>query len=405
MSAMLGGKNMSKWEDKYEKLRNGDFDDRIAELAEKRENKSATREEYKEYEKLSKAKQNLGKIDNVLEYREKLKKELEETKKEIKTRKEFGLINQESQKLEEELNKITNEIIETEKELKNPELNEDKKKELLKKREELYGKRDANNSKYAKNQNLLEDNINRKGELKDLSKEEIEDKGLLLKTRISKCNMVAKNLLNGASWDTIDLKLDNWDKKYTRNKDDKNIIKAKPENENITARAEEKKEVNEELGETEEMDVFSDSNAEAYKRNKQLMFEKKHPRLARIQNWFKKVFKKEDKLLTDGSEEQEIVQSEKIKAARKLNRSKENKEKVENVEKTVEDKSFKEYIKVVAEKGVEGASKEEATIREEQAKKKLEEMRKANREAEANKFGKDYADKSDYRNKDNSKER
>lgn len=33
---------------------------------------------------------------------------------------------------------------------------------------------------------------------------------------MSKCNMVAKNLLNGASWDTIDLKLDNWDKSIQR---------------------------------------------------------------------------------------------------------------------------------------------------------------------------------------------
>lgn len=50
---------MSKWEDKYEKLKNLEFDARIDELKEKKSNKTATREEYKEYEKLSKAKNNL----------------------------------------------------------------------------------------------------------------------------------------------------------------------------------------------------------------------------------------------------------------------------------------------------------------------------------------------------------
>lgn len=73
---------MNKWEDKYEKLKNGEFDARIDELKDKANNKTATKEEYKEYEKLSKSKNNLGKVENVLEYREKLKEELNELKQE-----------------------------------------------------------------------------------------------------------------------------------------------------------------------------------------------------------------------------------------------------------------------------------------------------------------------------------
>lgn len=41
---------MNKWEDKYEKLKNGEFDARIDELKDKANNKTATKEEYKEYE-------------------------------------------------------------------------------------------------------------------------------------------------------------------------------------------------------------------------------------------------------------------------------------------------------------------------------------------------------------------
>ncbi len=58
----------------------------------------------------------------------------------------------------------------------------------------------------------------------------------MLKTRMSKCNMVAKNLLNGASWDTINLKLDNWDKKFTKKKDEKQVKKTKIENKNSRKR-------------------------------------------------------------------------------------------------------------------------------------------------------------------------
>ena len=59
---------MNKQEDKYSKLKNGEFDARIDELKDKANNKTATKEEYKEYEKLSKSKNNLGKVENVLEH-------------------------------------------------------------------------------------------------------------------------------------------------------------------------------------------------------------------------------------------------------------------------------------------------------------------------------------------------
>lgn len=388
---------MSKWEDKYEKLKNGEFDARIDELKEKKSNKTATREEYKEYEKLSKAKNNLGKVENVLEYREKLKEDLKDLKQEIEIRRDAVLANLESRELEEELAKITEEIIKTEKELKNPEIQEDRKNELLAKREELYGKRDENNSKYAKAQKALEGEFNREGELKDLSKKEIEDKALLLKTRMSKCNMVAKNLLNGASWDTINLKLDNLDKdkRFTRKKDEKSVENTKNENSNLEKEVSGNASLENKSEELDERDLFSDSKSEAYNKNKQLMFEKKHPRLAKIQSWFKKMFGKEEKMLP---EPEEKGKSEKIKAASALNKTEESKEQDE-------DKSFREYIKAVAEKGMDGVSMEEKVAKQEKAERKLAEMRKANRAAEAEKFGQDYAEKSDYRNKDDGEER
>lgn len=376
-------------------------------MKDKANNKTATKEEYKEYEKLSKSKNNLGKVENVLEYREKLKEELNELKQEVETRKDAILANQESKKLEEELVKITEEIIKTEKELKDPEIKEDRKNELLAKREKLYGKRDENNSRYAKAQKALEGEFSREGELKNLSKKEIEDKALLLKTRMSKCNMVAKNLLNGASWDTIDLKLDNWDKKYTKKKDEKQAEKAKIENGNSGKEEQQQLETDELFANVfpedkpedfDDRDIISDSNAEEYNKNKQLMFEKKHPRLAKIKRWFNRILGKEEKMLPEPEEKQELGKSEKIKAASALNKTEESKEQDE-------DKSFREYIKAVAEKGMDGVSMEEKVAKQEKAERKLAEMRKANRAAEAEKFGQDYAEKSDYRNKDDGEER
>ena len=203
--------------------------------------------------------------------------------------------------------------------------------------------------------------------------------------------MVAKNLLNGASWDTIDLKLDNWDKKYTKKKDEKDVEKAKTENENLgkEGEASAKPSLENKSGEFSEEDLISDSSAEKYKKNKQLMSKDKHPRLTKIKNWFKKILKKEEKMLP---EPEEKGKSEKIKAASALNKTEEPKEKDE-------DKSFREYIKAVAEKGMDGVSMEEKVAKQEKAERKLAEMREANRAAEAEKFGQDYAKKSDYRNK------
>lgn len=402
---------MNKWEDKYSKLKNGEFDARIDELRDKENNKTATKKEHKEYEKLSKAKNNLGKVENVLEYREKLKEDLEDLKREIETRRDAVLANQESKKLEEELVKITEEIIKTEKELKDPEIEENRKNELLAKREELYGKRDENNSKYAKNQKILEGELNREGKLKNLSKKELEDNIVLLKTRMSKCNMVAKNLLNGASWDTINLKLDNWDKKFTKKKDEKQAEKARIENGNSEKEEQQQLETDELFANVfpedkpedfDDRDIISDSNAEEYNKNKRLMFEKKHPRLAKIQRWFNRILGKEEKMLPEPEEEQELGKSEKIKAASELNKAEEPKE--QDKEKG-EDKSFREYIREVAEKGMDQVSREEKATKQKEAKRKLAEMRKANREAESKKFGQSYADKSDYRNNDDGEER
>lgn len=369
MSAILGGKSMNKWEEKYNKLKNGEFDSRIDELKEKHDNKSITKEEYKEYQKLLKSKESLSKVDNVLEYKEELKEELKKLELEKGSRENAIEASKETEKLEEELKKITEEIIKTENELKNSNLEEHEREALSAKRDELYARRDDNNARYVQNQKVLEKSLNRKGEFKNLSEEEIKNKENLLKSRISKCNMVAKNLLNGASWDTINLKLDSWNKLI--NKGEK--LSKKEETVNRT----ENNEMEDIFSSQEKEEEFKKLKA---KEEKAAKFAEKHPRLAKIGNWFRKVFKKEKSL-------PELV------AADDVIKTTENKE-----EKEIDsDKDFKEYIKVVAEKGIDGVKAEQKANRQQELKEKLEQMRAANRAAEAEKFGQEYADKSDFR--------
>lgn len=341
MSAILGGKSMKKWEERYNKLKNGEFDSRIDELKEKHDNKSITKEEYKEYQKLLKSKESLSKVDNVLEYKEQLKEELKKLELEKGSRDNAIEASKETQRLEEELKKITEEIIKTENELKNSNLEEHERDALSAKRDELYARRDDNNARYVQNQKVLEKSLNRKGEFKNLSEEEIKNKENLLKSRISKCNMVAKNLLNGASWDTINLKLDSWNKLI--NKGEK--LSKKEEFVNRTNRTEN----------NEMEDIFSSKEKEeefkkiSAKKQKAAEFAEKHPKLAKIGNWFKKLFKKETLL------------PEKTKT----------KPEVEKEAKTDLDKDFKEYIKQIAEKGMDGAE----TDRQQKAKERLVKFR------------------------------
>ena len=389
---------MKKWEEKLEKLKNGDFDDRIDELKQKVEEKKANKEEYSEYQKLSKSKENISKVENIIEYRDKINEKLEELKKEIQLRENLKKANEQNTKLEVDLKKIQSDFEKTESdlkkvesELKNKKLDskeiaelETKRDELKTKRAEILGKRDDNNKKYTENQKILATGLNRNEKLEGCTKEQLEGIKLVLTSRISKANMVANSLVNGLSWDSIDLKLDNWqDKKFTK-KGEKISKKEKGKGENVPTK------------DDEQIDVASDSEKEEYRKNEEYRrskqqekdkeqekneFETKHPRLAKIGNWFKNVFKK-DKMLPPPKDEKTEEKTE------------------EKQDTIIKDESFKEFIKVVAEKGIVGIEEEKKLAKQQDAKERLEEMRKANRANEAKKFGQDYADKSDYRNKD-----
>lgn len=328
---------MRKWEERYEKLKNGEFDARIDELKSKIDESKATREEYKEYEKLVRCKDNVGKVENIIDFRKKTELYLDEIKKELQLREGVKKANQESLKLEVELIQIEKELETVTTKLKDKTLTPEERAKFETRKKEVLANRDDNNKKYVENQAALKEGLNRNEKFKDYDDKGLEELKLTTSARISKCNMIANSLVNGLSWDSIDLKLDNWKKltnkgkklskkENTPEKSDKNNQPGKEneDEEKDLVSSEEKKKQNEEL---------------KAKKEKQAEFAKKHPRLAKIGNWFKNVFKK-DKLLPGPTSVSTGTQT-----------------KVENKEEMDTDKSFKEYIRYVAEYGEKDARK------------------------------------------------
>ncbi len=329
---------MRNWEEKYEKLKNGDFDDRINELKTKIDEKKATREEFKEYEKLLKSKENLGQVKNILEYKDLTNKKLQNLKKEIEYRENMKNATENTLKLEKEMDDINAKLLDIKNQLKNPNLEDDKKNELIAKQNDLFAKRDENNKRYLENQAKL---AGAKGneDLKGYSNEELKQMKLSASARISKINMIANSLINGYSWDSIDLKLDNWQDKKFNSKDGKlkDVVNTekneKPEYEDVISSKEELR-----------------KNEKAREEKNKTEFEKKHPMLSKIGNWFKKTFKRVERLPEPKKEEPEVET--------KINK---------------EDKNFKEYIREIAEKGMDGIKAEEIAKNKERLAKLREE--------------------------------
>ena len=385
---------MRKWEEKYEKLKNGEYDSRIDELKEQIDNRKAnedtpTQDKKKnklkdvlsEYEKLTRAKTNLYKIKNVLDYRDRTKKFLEKINKEIDERNNYKEIDKENKELEAELDKLNKELEKTESDLKAEDITPEKKEELDNKKKELKTKINSNNIKYGENHKELRKGLNREGELKDLSDKELKEAQSKAKSRISKCNMVANSLVNGLSWESIDLKLDNWDKGRKLTNKDKDEKLSNKENESNQDQAIDQNNQDQVINENNTDQAIDDNNSDqaidqenteqitsennesndvisdkkALKRNERLKkrkdFMKNHPRLAKAVNWFRtKVLGKEE-LLPEQTEQQE-----------------------NKIEDKSEDKSFKEMIKEIAEHGYDEYVKNE----NEASKKRLAEFREKN---------------------------
>lgn len=373
---------MRKWEEKYKELQSGKLDTRIGELQQKFDNKSITREELKEFEKAKKIKENMSKIENIAEYKEKLEGQLKELKAEQDRRKSLVDLEKEAKKLDGELSRLNFDRAVAERELKTPDLSDNKRAEIQARLASVKEKMNKNQEAFSKNQLTIAATSKAGGKLAELPDEELQAKRTNISTKISKCHMICGKLVEGYSWDSIDMKLEQWnDRKLTSKKETaekmrqsaKEDKKEKAERPDPEAKKEEKAPLKRE-GTGKERPIATpvpeakkDEKAEQKedKEEKSLVevseFDKKHPRLAKIKNFFKRMGQSIKNTFTDKEEAQE---------------------KKEPVNKTIDPEvkakeeadDFRAYIKSVAEKGMREADKERLEAKREALKQKMAEQ-------------------------------
>lgn len=391
------------WEIEYEKYKSTDTQVKLEELKNKLDAKTITRQEYDEYQKMLKIIDNLPKVENVIEYMEKLDQDLSVLKEEIRAREEQRQIEEKRIKpenLEKELEANLNkqyELIAKRKEInKKIALTSDKqeieklkleKEEVNQELSKLELQAKQNNDIFVEMHSTKKEN--KKLTKKDLAKysdEDLREKCFEISAMISKCNMVASNLMKGLSRDSLQVKLEGWkDRKFT-SKEPLPLTRR----EKMAIKEEENSSVNEteDKEETEEKSAFytnaKEENEWVEFPRPLSEFEKAFPRLAKRfpklqENFIGKTMlaiKNRFRPIEEEKEEQEDKQEmpEQLETNEPPENDSENSKEEEN-SKTKKEK-FMNYVKYdvleVAEKGIEQVQKEDLENR----KKRLEEMRK-----------------------------
>ena len=333
---------MRKWEEKYKEIKSGKLHIRIGELESKLANKTITKEEYKELEKNKKIEENASKIDNILEYKAKLEGQLKEVKEEQARRKDLEDLGKQEKKLEEELKGLEASRASVERELKNKDISDDERVSLQAKLLDIKDKINQNQTNFSNNQMNFAAISKRQSKFVDMDMDTLNAKKTSISSKISKCNMICGKLVEGYSWDSIDIKLEQWqDRKFTAKKGTADKLKQATEVEKG------------ELGK----DITEKENSSQKDLVEVSEFDQKHPRLAKFKNFFKNIGKNIKEYFKQDKED--------INSDEKSEEEKNKKEKDD----------FRNYIKVVAEKGMNQADKERLEAKRKEVKQKIAETK------------------------------
>ena len=370
-----------KWERDYNNYKDGKIDEIIKNMKDELSNhtkQSGTREDahiqetkklYKEIESMEKIKGNISKVENILELREMLQNQKNEIEQEVNRRNELKNISKENDELEQEMGKLLKERDELKAKLKDKSLNDKDRKELSDKLTKNIENTVSNNEKFSINSTKLENAVNaKKSELSELDIAELDEKAIQLSTKISMCNIACNNLMKGYSWKSVEVKIDAYNNKKLTPKDEKveKVVKSIKNSIN--------KEKNDEVIENSAIIRIDIEKEENYNEENALTevseFDQKHPMLAKIKNWFKNRFGKEET-----TQEPEPKTNVEPKTEKVVEQPKN--EEVQKVEVNQKDE-FKKYLREVAEKGMStieqdriNAEAEEKAKRVEAAKAKL----------------------------------
>ena len=388
-----------KWEREYEKYSTStELDERLEYLQDLINGKVATKEEYAEYKKLTAIKANLPKVQNILKLREKLEGQRKELKDEIARRELVGKYEKAAKILEEEMKKLQGEKVRLEEEIKDPNLKPEKKAELEAKLADNDKKRQKNNIDFGKCHEGI-DTENKKTEqsqFKDVSVEDLKNEATSISSHISQCNLACNKLMQGFSWKSIEVALDKYEGERLKAKG-KEAAKMKQNREAAKA-----------------------SNAKGQQSKSQDGTEQEETSLAtltpwqKVKNWARATWEKikgpfvedeqqeeSEEVVEAGTPEEKPTFWQRVKNWFKEDESNEKSEKgkgssdkaksEKSGQEAGKEDSFRQYLRDVAEKGMDGVEKEKTEARMKSAREKLEANRAEalKREAERDQKNKD----------------
>lgn len=298
----MGKDNKRKWEREYESLKTKNIDEEIKKLEgeinntkrslasikdsksdEYRTGKMQQKDKEKELSKMKMLKENLPQVERIVKFRDAQAKRLEKLNQDKKayeaSLQETKKLSDEAQKLEDELAKLRAQEAKINEALKSPKLSDEDRKKLEQAKIQNRQQQTQNHNDFSDNQKRLSLKLNSPLPRRDFDKE-IQ----VVKNMISKSNFICRNLMEGKKMEEISVDLKNW--KDSRFTDKSNETKNKTEN----SKPQDSKE--EQFTEVDKgvQQQIADQEIGENKPVKVSEFDEKHPRLAKIKNFFKNAY-------------------------------------------------------------------------------------------------------------------
>lgn len=386
-----------KWEREYLKYNEFKEKDKIDQLKEKFNNKTITREEYDELKKKEKVFNNISKVANVYEFKNKLVDRRKEVVGEISKYEKFEKAKQVVLKLDKEMQEIQNKIENVKVILKDKNLKPEQRNKAEVSYAKLLDAQDKNNERFHDANKIVIDGKDLKMENLEKLKEEKQE----LNSKIGMCHLAGKNLMNGYSWDSIKAVSAEKGKRFTTTE---KLSKKQSKTKETSAKQNDEfpmEEVSKKF--IDDADKIIDSeNKSIFKRvsdgiknrlnKKENEKEEKEETSLKKQTFIEKTFPTFTKMFrnlkakfsyTDPNKSNEVeIEKE------------ENNEIKNNKTENTKREEFMDYLQRVAEKGINEVEKDDNDEKMKNARDRLNQRKKEAYERETKKFGKEYADKS-----------
>lgn len=305
----MGKDNKRKWEREYESLKTKNIDEEIKKLEseinsskrnlasikdsksdEYRAGKTQQKDKAKELDRMKMLKENLPQVERTIKFRDAQAKRLEKLNQDKKAYEtsllETKKLSDEVQTLEDELAVLREQEAKINESLKRPDLSDEDKKRLEQLKVQNAQKQTQNHNSFSDNQKKLALKLNN-----PLPKRDFDKEMQVVKNMISKSNFICRNLMEGKKMEEISVDLKNW--KDSRFTDRTNGIRDVRNNLKPEAGKEDPQFDEVEQGVQNQINNQEFGEVGEVSENKPVKvseFAEKHPRLAKIGNFFKNAY-------------------------------------------------------------------------------------------------------------------